>query len=332
MKRVLQTSLAITLLFTLCACEGQPSGTGIESSSFQSAQIDETSYTPWEQPGQDEWKDFLKAKIEEFSTQILHPGDEFMTELQNSSYDQIETKELYQEWKSQCLAWAYGAQHFDVSSYDCDGNLAEILQTSGQLVAQFPDAFKESYYRTTDHAAEDFSALGNKVQTELSTLINIVYVKDVVPLTVGDVLEGNQYVSFTFQNSYYVDDILPTKSGRGTVYVVPNQQSILVLEFTVKNVFTQTLSYANTGVLNMDDYMKVSAIFGDTYEYDGELYVETVRGYDAVHDSFSDVSPLEERTVYAIIKVPTEAKTMPAVISTEYNGKIYQCSVPAEES
>ena len=68
----------------------------------------------------------------------------------------------------------------------------------------------------------------------------------------------------------------------------------------------------------------VSAIVDDTYEYDGNIYVESPHGYSAVYGSFSDVTPLEERPVYAIIDMPIAAKDLPTLVSVEYNGIVYQ--------
>ncbi len=265
--------------------------------------------------------------MDTFSTQVLTPGDTFKAELQNYSYDEIEDSELYSAWKAECLSWAYGALNFDLSNYECDTALEETLRNCGELAYKFPDAFKASYYHISDNASQDFSMIGDELQAELFALIDIIYAKDTEQLSVGDFLEGNEFVSFALNNVYYEDDKLLTKSGDGIVYVVPEQQSILVLEFTVKNVFSQELSYDNTGIGSTDKYIKVDAVFGDTYEYEGDIYVEDSYGYGAVKDSFLSVTPLSERTMYAIIQVPVSAKEMSALVSVEYNGVVYQYSI-----
>lgn len=325
MKKLLLWTVSVALLLSLCACGGQSSGQ-TQSGSDTAQETEKIPYEKWTQPDESDLKAFLKEKVDLFSTQVLNPGDAFKAELKNYSYDDIENSSLYNEWKTVCLAWAYGAQNFDVSAYDCDDTLSNTLQNCGELAQKFPDAFKASYYQITDSASQEFSDLADKLESELYTLVDIAYAKDTKPLTEGALLEGNQFVSFTFNKAYYIDDKLATQKATGIVYVVPEQHSILVLEFTVKNVFSQTLTYANTGVMSMDNYIKVSAVVDDTYEYTGDIYVESPYGYSAVKGSFSDVTPLEERPVYAIIDMPIAAKDLPTLVSVEYNGIVYQCT------
>lgn len=329
-RQGLCVALSVLCILTLAACGGQSDGKESKPPADNQGVADvvqeteEVFYEKWTQPDESELKTFLKEKVDLFSTQVLSLGDAFKAELKNCSYDNIEDSDLYSEWKAVCLAWAYGAQNFDVSAYDCDETLSGTLQKCGELAAKFPDAFKASYYQVTDSASQEFSALADELESELYALVEIAYAKDVEPLTEGALLEGNKFVSFTFKKAYYVTDRLRTQKADGIVYVVPEQHSILVLEFTVKNVFSQTLTYANTGVMSMDDYIKVSAVVDGTYEYDGDIYVESPYGYSAIKDSFSDVTPLEERIVYAVIDMPAEAKELPALVSTEYNGTVYQ--------
>lgn len=333
MKRVVSLLMIIMMLLSLCACKEKTVSKENDAhtdSQGDTEKLQETLpviYEKWAQPEQSDLKDFLKEKVDTFSTQVLNPDDVFYTELQNHSYDEIEDSELYSTWKTECLSWAYGAQNFDISKYECDTALEKALQNCGEMAYKFPDAFKASYYRISENASQDFSAIADGLQAELYALVDMIYAKDVESLSIGDLLEGNKFVSLTFENVYYEDDKLSTKSGNGIVYIVPAQQSILVLEFTVKNVFSQALSYSNTGIVSMDDYVKISAVFNDLYEYDSDIYVEDSYGYNAVMDSFLDVTPLSERPIYAIIQVPVSAKEMSALISIEYNGIVYHYSM-----
>jgi len=338
MKKNLQFILVFLLMlsFTACAADNRTPDESIEepdqiledeaeleNDNQQPQQnIEQILFEAWPQPEESELRHFLKEKVDEFSSNILVVNDDLRDILANSDDKTIRNEPLYREWENRFLEWGYGATHFDMSMYTENADIiAELLPLCGECVTDFPDTFIASHYDTNENADKDFEELSNFLEEKFGELIDIVYVESI---SIGDELSGNEFVTFSLDNVYYVDDMLYTKGGEGTVFILPENQTALVLELTVTNIFEKDLTYSNTGVGSASDYIKISGKFDRTYEYNGDIYVESSYGYTVINNSFSDITPLESRTLYAVIKIPDAAKDLPAVVSIQYNGPTYE--------
>lgn len=346
MKKVAVIFVTLMVMLPLSACNGGrsvqstiPSATSEQTESTTAEQTESATsegisvsipepsveFSAWEQPEEDKLMSYLSEKVDDFSTNIFVLDDALKEALSNSNYANVRDSDIVQAWENRFLEWGYGATNFDFSSYSGDvDSISELLKKCGDCALQFPEAFLSAYYGTYEMAGKDFDSLSDLLEEQFGKLIDIVYVKDI---SLGDTLSGNEYVTFSLDDIYYVDDILYTTNQKGMVSVLPDSKSALVVKFTVTNIYQKDLSFNNTGLGSASDYIKISAKLDNKYEYKSDIYVEDAYGYSAVYNSFSGITPLESRPVYAIIEIPSTAKNLPAVISIGFEGTTYKYQV-----
>lgn len=140
-------------------------------------------------------------------------------------------------------------------------------------------------------------------------------IANVQVLSSGDIVEVEDFASFTFDGISYTDKLLPPNTSGSYSYVECNDvnNTYLVVKYTITNLQTS----ASEG----DSFVGITAKYMDKYNYTGFMKVEDSDGKG--FSSYENIDPLNTRSCYYLIEVPKTVTENPVELTISFSGKEY---------